>query len=110
LTAGGWAALRTVDFRRVFANVGRLGWSRHTTHWSFGHILDGQGRILGYLDHLILPANPTSVWDAGNSFLEKVVVAIPATSSAVPRAVRLGVFDRVSGDRALVLFKSFSAR
>ena len=76
-------------------------------YWSFGHILDAQGRVLAYLDHPILPQTPSSQWEVGDSGIEKVVVRISATGSAVPQAVRLGVFDRETGDRVPVLSSMF---
>ena len=76
-------------------------------YWSFGHILDAQGRVLAYLDHAILPQTPTSRWEVGEGAIEKFVVGISANGTAVPRAVRLGVFDRQSGDRMPILFSTF---
>jgi hypothetical protein len=76
-------------------------------YWSFGHILDAQGRVLAYLDHAILPQTPTSEWEVGEIAIERVVVPILTDRDAVPRAVRLGVFDRESGGRVSILSSSF---
>jgi hypothetical protein len=75
--------------------------------WSFGHVVDAQGHVLAYLDHEILPETPTSGWQAGDSTVEKVVVAIPSTGGGVPHAVRLGVFDRKSGERSPIVSSTF---
>jgi hypothetical protein len=69
--------------------------------------LDSQGNVLAYLDHEILPQTPTSQWQVGDSVIEKVVVRISTGGSDVPRAVRLGVFDRQSGDRVPILSSMF---
>lgn len=83
-------------------------WSRiPRNYWSFGHILDEQGRVLAYLDHAILPQTPTSQWEVGYSAIEKVVVPVSTKGNPVPRAVRLGVFDRQSGERVPVLSSMF---
>ena len=76
-------------------------------YWSFGHILDADGKVLAYLDHAILPQTPTSHWEVGESAIERVVVPMSTNRSAVPRAVRLGVFDRKSGDRLPILSSTF---
>jgi len=76
-------------------------------YWSFGHILDADGKVLAYLDHAIQPQTPTSQWEVGDSVIERVVVPMSTNGSAVPRAVRLGVFDRKSGDRLLILGSTF---
>ena len=76
-------------------------------YWAFGHILDTRGRVLAFLDHEILPQTPTSQWEAGDSAIERVVVPIPTDGSAVPRAVRFGIFDRQSGDRVPILSSMF---
>jgi hypothetical protein len=75
-------------------------------YWSFGHVLDEHGQVLAYLDHAILPRTPPSQWKDGENFIERVFVPIP--SSSVPTRVRLGVFDRKSGDRVQILSSSFS--
>jgi hypothetical protein len=76
-------------------------------YWSFGHIMDAQGKVLGFLDHAILPQTPTSQWEVGDSALEKVFVPISAGSGSPARTVRLGVFDRHSGDRLPVMSSTF---
>jgi hypothetical protein len=83
-------------------------WSRiPQDYWSFGHVLDAQGNVLEFLDHPILPKTSTSRWEVGDIAIEKLVLHISASGSAVPRAVRIGVFDRRSGDRVPILSSTF---
>lgn len=76
-------------------------------YWSFGHVLDAQGNVLAFLDHAILPKTSTSGWGVGDIAIERVVLHISASENAVPRAVRIGVFDRRSGDRVPILSSTF---
>jgi hypothetical protein len=83
-------------------------WSRiPRDYWSFGQVLDERGRVLAYLDHPILPKTSTSRWEVGDIAIEKVILHISASESAVPRAVRIGVFDRLSGDRVPIQSSTF---
>jgi hypothetical protein len=83
-------------------------WRRSSrNYWSFGHILDAKGTVLAYLDHAILPQAPTSRWEVGEIAVERVVVPLPSNQDSIPRAVRLGVFDRESGDRVPILSSTF---
>jgi hypothetical protein len=72
-------------------------------YWSFGHVLDSSGKVVGYLDHAILQNSPTSEWEEGDSAIEKVIVPL----SGGVTAVRLGVFDRQSGERLTIRSSSF---
>lgn len=72
-------------------------------YWSFGHVLDAVGKVIGYLDHPILETTPTSRWEVGDSAIETVTVTV----SGVPASVRLGVFDKESGEQLKVLSSNF---
>jgi dolichyl-phosphate-mannose-protein mannosyltransferase len=65
----------------------------------FTHILDDQGRVLGYLDHSI-PEEPVMGWKEAWGAREILRYCLPEGISQVQ--LRLGVFRRSSGERLRV--------
>jgi hypothetical protein len=66
-------------------------------YWCFTHVVDGSGRVIGYLDHRFLNGDPpTSLWKPGDVALEEFVFPV---SQADPSELRVGVYHRESGDR-----------
>jgi Dolichyl-phosphate-mannose-protein mannosyltransferase len=78
-------------------------------YWCFTHIVDSKGKIAGYLDHAILDGNPAmSTWKTGDVQTEILRFAIPAGGRNETYHLRLGVFDRPSGERLQVTDSSFA--
>jgi len=76
-------------------------------YWCFTHILDSKGAIAGYLDHQILAGDPpTTAWKPGDSAIEKLTFRLTG-QNAGPYRLRLGVFDRASGDRLHISASEF---
>jgi hypothetical protein len=68
-------------------------------YWCFSHILDSAGTVIGYLDHEIMNGEPpTSAWSPGDTAIERLVFRF-TTPQPGPVRLRLGVFDRASGNR-----------
>jgi hypothetical protein len=65
----------------------------------FTHILDDQGRVLGYLDHSI-PEEPVMGWKEAWGAREILRYCLPEGISQVK--LQLGVFRRFSGERLRV--------
>jgi hypothetical protein len=65
----------------------------------FTHILDNQGRILGFLDHS-LPGEPVMTWKEGWRAREILRYRLPEGVSQVQ--LRLGLFRKSSGERLRV--------
>jgi 4-amino-4-deoxy-L-arabinose transferase-like glycosyltransferase len=69
-------------------------------YWNFTHIVQRNGAIAGYLDHQILNGDPpTSLWKEGDVALEKLFFRFSGAQTDESFQLRLGVFDRVSGER-----------
>jgi hypothetical protein len=77
-------------------------------YWCFTHIVDAQGRIAGYLDHQILAGGPpTSNWNEGDAAVERLLFRLPANQGATTYHLRLGVFDRATGERLPISASTF---
>jgi len=73
-------------------------------YWCFTHVVNREGRVVGYLDHALLDSDPpTHVWKPGDSGVERRVLAIPEGSYEL----QVGVFQRESGDRLRISESSF---
>jgi len=72
-------------------------------YWCFTHVVDGAGKVIGYLDHRILNGNPpTPAWKAGDVAVEKMVFPLAEKDSGAYQ-LRIGVFDRESGERLAIV-------
>jgi len=72
-------------------------------YWCFTHILDEQGRIVGYLDHPILDGDPpTDKWLGGDEAIERRRFRSEAIQPGNQYRVRVGVFDKSTGGRLAV--------
>jgi hypothetical protein len=71
-------------------------------YWCFTHIVDGKGAIAGYLDHQI-----TSLWREGDAAIEKLSFRFSEAQKSESYRLRLGVFDRASGDRLPITASDF---
>jgi 4-amino-4-deoxy-L-arabinose transferase-like glycosyltransferase len=77
-------------------------------YWCFTHIVDGKGAIAGYLDHQILHGEPpTSQWREGDTAIEKLSFRFSGTQKSKFYRLRLGVFDRASGERLPITASDF---
>lgn len=77
-------------------------------YWSFTHILDEKGAIVGYLDHPILKGEPpTAQWTEGSIALERLQFTLPPHVWSGAFRLRLGLFHRESGDRLPIASSSF---
>ncbi len=69
-------------------------------YWCFAHVLDQSGNVVGYLDHQILNGNPpTLMWQPGDAGIERLLFRPPTLWNGESYRLRLGVFDRTSGER-----------
>lgn len=69
-------------------------------YWCFTHIVDQQGKIVGYLDHPLLNGEPpTSLWKEGDIAIERLLFRLPAARKSETYHLRLGLFHRASGER-----------
>jgi hypothetical protein len=77
-------------------------------YWCFTHIVDGKGAVAGYLDHPILNGDPpTSRWKEGDTAIEKRSFRFSGTQKGESYRLRLGVFDRASGERLPITASDF---
>jgi hypothetical protein len=77
-------------------------------YWCFGHVLDHSDNVAGYLDHQILNGDPpTRIWKTGDTALERLLFRLPAPRSAENYRLRLGLFDRTSGERLPISSSDF---
>ena len=77
-------------------------------YWCFTHILDRKGAVAGYLDHQILNGEPpTSLWREGDAAIEKLSFRFTGAQKGEPYRLRLGVFDRASGERLPITASDF---
>jgi hypothetical protein len=87
-----WRCMKTVD----------------RDYWCFTHIVDAQGNIAGYLDHEILSGGPpTSNWKEGDAAVERLLFRLPANPGVAAYHLRLGVFDRATGERLPISTSTF---
>jgi hypothetical protein len=69
-------------------------------YWCFTHILDPEGKVIGYLDHRLLDGETAlRAWRPGDGALEELRFHIPPESSARQLLLRLGLYDPASGIR-----------
>ena len=71
-------------------------------YWCFTHIVDGKGVVAGYLDHQI-----ASLWNTGDTAIEKRAFRFSEAQKRESYRLRLGVFDRASGDRLQITASDF---
>jgi hypothetical protein len=77
-------------------------------YWCFAHVLDQGGNVAGYLDHQILNGDPpTRMWKAGDTALERLFFRPPAVQSGEIYRLRLGLFDRTTGQRLQISSSDF---
>jgi len=77
-------------------------------YWCFAHVLDRSGKVAGYLDHQILNGDPpTRMWKAGDAAMERLFFRPPAGRSGEIYQLRLGLFDRVTGERLPISSSDF---
>jgi 4-amino-4-deoxy-L-arabinose transferase-like glycosyltransferase len=77
-------------------------------YWCFGHVLDRSGNVAGYLDHQILNGDPpTRMWKAGDTALERLLFRTSALPDAANYRLRLGLFDRTTGERLQISSSAF---
>jgi len=69
--------------------------ARPRNYWCFTHIVDRQGKVAGYLDHPI-PEGP-----------EKRQFVFTEAQKGEIYSLRLGVFDRASGQRLTITSSDF---
>jgi 4-amino-4-deoxy-L-arabinose transferase-like glycosyltransferase len=69
-------------------------------YWCFTHVVDAQGRIVGYLDHDVLSGRPpTTNWREGDTAIEGLRLRSPSIQEKAAYRLRMGLFDRESGAR-----------
>jgi 4-amino-4-deoxy-L-arabinose transferase-like glycosyltransferase len=77
-------------------------------YWCFTHIVDAAGAVVGYLDHEILNGQPpTSHWKAQDTAIEDLVYRFPEVQKGGSVQLRVGVFDRNSGERLPITATDF---
>jgi len=77
-------------------------------YWCFVHVLDPNGKIVGYLDHQILNGDPpTRMWKVGDTAMERLLFRRHALGSKEIYQLRLGLFDRASGERLPISSSDF---
>ena len=77
-------------------------------YWCFTHVLDSQGKVAGYLDHRILGGQPSlRLWRPGDTAVEKLLFRWPAAGERELYHLRLGLFDRGSGERLRISDSEF---
>jgi hypothetical protein len=77
-------------------------------YWCFTHIVDAKGAVAGYLDHQILNGEPpTSLWREGDTAIENLAFRFSGTQKDESYRLRLGVFDRASGERLPITASDF---
>jgi 4-amino-4-deoxy-L-arabinose transferase-like glycosyltransferase len=77
-------------------------------YWCFAHVLDQGGNIAGYLDHQILNGDPpTRMWKTGDSAIERLLFRPPNLRNGETYRLRLGLFDRTSGERVPISSSDF---
>jgi Dolichyl-phosphate-mannose-protein mannosyltransferase len=76
-------------------------------YWCFTHVVDRNGKVIGYLDHRPLDGNPpTSQWKPGDTAVESRVFPVPDGDSGAYE-LHVGVYHRESGDRLSITESTF---
>jgi hypothetical protein len=71
-------------------------------YWCFTHVVNHEGKVIGYLDHRFLEGDPpTHVWNPGDSPAERLVFPLPDGDSSVYE-LRIGVYYPASGERLAI--------
>ena len=87
-----WQCLRAVD----------------REYWCFTHVVDSRGKVAGFLDHRILNGQPPlRLWRAGDTAVEKLLFRWPEAGRQEVYHLRLGLFDRASGERLPISDSAF---
>jgi hypothetical protein len=77
-------------------------------YWCFTHIVDGQGKVIGYLDHRILNGDPSmSAFKEGDVAIERVLFRSTEILPGEKYHFRLGLFNRESGERLPIPSSNF---
>jgi hypothetical protein len=77
-------------------------------YWCFTHVIDPRGNIAGYLDHSILNGEPpTSMWREGDVAIKILMFRSSGIQNGESYRLRLGLFDRESGERLLISTTDF---
>ena len=77
-------------------------------YWCFTHILGERGNVVGYLDHPVINADPpTSQWAVGSVAIERLHLLLPASRKSEACRLRLGLFEKRSGERLPIASSSF---
>jgi hypothetical protein len=74
----------------------------------FAHVLDSEGEQMWTDDHV--PPTPTTSWKPGQTIEYKRTVFVPNYPYIGPAAVRLGLYDRSSGQRLVLNAEEASRR
>ncbi|MCI0417674.1 MAG: hypothetical protein L0387_11300 [Acidobacteria bacterium] len=66
----------------------------------FGHILNAEGRVLGFLDHRILSGDPPMTsWRPGSVAIEELRFRLPSGETSKPLKLRFGLYHQPTGER-----------
>jgi hypothetical protein len=77
-------------------------------YWCFTHVVDSHDHVAGYLDHALLNAQPAvSMWKAGDIAIEKLRFRLPEGAERETYHLRLGLFNRESGERLQITSSNF---
>jgi hypothetical protein len=77
-------------------------------YWCFTHIVDEDGKVVGYLDHRILNGNPSmETWKAGDMGMEDLQLHSLAIRSGKTYHLKVGLYDRASGKRLMITMSRF---
>jgi hypothetical protein len=87
--------------------VVKYGWrclrSPERDYWCFTHVVDSQGKAVGYLDHQLLEGDPPAdTWRPGAVAEEQRVYRVPPGVKPQDVRLRIGLYDPASGRRLSV--------
>jgi hypothetical protein len=87
--------------------VVKYGWrclrAPERDYWCFTHLVDGQGKPVGFLDHELLEGDPPArTWRPGATAAEQRVYRLPPGVDPRGLRLRLGLYDPGSGRRLRV--------
>jgi hypothetical protein len=72
-------------------------------YWCFTHVVDSRDRIVGYLDHPVLNADPPmTMWQEGDVAVERLLLPAAALREGESYHLRLGLFHKESRERLLI--------
>jgi hypothetical protein len=72
-------------------------------YWCFTHILNGEGKVVGYLDHKLLKGDPPlRQWQPGDLGVEQAVFRVPDGVGTAGVRLKIGLYDPDSGTRLQV--------